>query len=1212
MIQRLNQFQNALLYWLLAGGLLMATVYVHYLFHHRSTIGQAKASLEQYLHDTEDELEQILADDSLLCRLAGLFHDAEVDLADRQSAIQLAQKDFTLFIYHDDRLVYWSNDQAPTPPLSAIRSDNPYFQDQKNLYRLTRVSKSLQGRPATVAACIPFRLGSNVHPYGHIDQRIPRRLELTTSPSNLLVRTADGDEFIYLKGSVFNAINAKESGILIFLYGLAFLFVAVLVQRICHIVHDRMGRWAAIGFLLFTVLAIRGLSLLFDLTGRFTAVRTFQSDLMAPAFEASLGDMLINAVLLLWVSLYVTKHLRLKLSASSRLATLAASFSAYFIIALVFVLFTDFAQKLIQETSINFNFDSVFNLDRISIQALLLVILLLFSLFVWSAKLSAITLEASVPLMSKIAVALLAIVASLPVCHTLCPNIPLFAFALVTGICLLLLDVFLEAKGPNFTWIVLWLVVLSGFSSILLYKYNKDEDEGVRLAIAKALVEQTDTVALAEIAKLLKALEEPLAQASSREAVIRMLEEGIAQSSSYLTHYYQLAFPDASVLQGAAEIDFQDILFYHRNKVLDHYVVSVDAAQGTTVLAAFNKQLSNPYLPLPSLVPVSDFKGIPSLAEYDYAIYQNRRCIERSSSGHKMVFEGEEPMIGRYALDYPSNRIELTYNNGSYLIVVGRRLTGLIKPVSLFSYLFVTTVLVLLSLLLINAVFTFLPADFNFNLGSQISLRNKIQVSVLALIVLSFVIIGLVTVFYFRSTAEKSHVDRLEQTASSLQQEIQASMETYRPGSFDSVFVEAVPALANKYNTHIQYFDAAGMLKVTSDHEALKEGLTNDRMSVVPLINIKKFGETLLIHDPVSMRNTFKTVYFSLVNANNDLLGFVGLPVYPGSSDSTTQVKEFMGTLLNVYVFLLLIAGAFALAVANSITRPMTVLGQKLKEFKLGRSNEPLEWKTNDELGVLIQEYNQMIVKLDESADLLALTEREVAWREMAKQVAHEIKNPLTPMRLSIQHLQHAMQNADPIESRQLVQRVGITLIEQIDNLSKIAAEFSTFAKMPRPQYERIVLNDLVTSVHDLFKKRDDMDFNLYVPIDEIYVNADRSHLLRVLNNLIKNAIQAIPASRRGVIDIKLEQLSDSTIIQVRDNGKGISKDMRDKVFYPNFTTKTSGTGLGLAISKNIVESFGGRMYFETEEGSGTTFFFELPLLRNVEHDYHYRQILES
>jgi nitrogen fixation/metabolism regulation signal transduction histidine kinase len=574
-----------------------------------------------------------------------------------------------------------------------------------------------------------------------------------------------------------------------------------------------------------------------------------------------------------------------------------------------------------------------------------------------------------------------------------------------------------------------------------------------------------------------------------------------------------------------------------------------------------------------------------------------------------MILDTEVPDAGDILLLYQRGRSELLYNNGEYVAKIGRKLTGLIKPVSLFSYLFVIIVIIILLLLIINSLFPYLPKEFNFTLSNQISLRNKIQVSVLALIVLSFIIIGIVTVFYFRSTSEKNYLDKLTQTASSLQYEIQENIKTDKIEKFDSLFNESIQSLAIKYNTHIQIFDKSGLLVQTSDLDAVKAGVLKDRLDVKPLLALKKDGETIHIHDHAEdPEEDYKMAFFSLVSESNTLLGFAGLPVYPGSADADHSVKDFMGTLLNVYVFLLLIAGAFALAVANSITRPMTVLGQKLKEFKLGKSNEPLEWKTKDELGILIQEYNQMIVKLDESADLLALTEREVAWREMAKQVAHEIKNPLTPMRLSIQHLQHAMQNADPIESRQLVQRVGMTLIEQIDNLSKIAAEFSTFAKMPKPQYERIILNDLVTSVHDLFKKRDDMDFNLYVPIDEIYVNADKSHLLRVLNNLIKNAIQAIPGSRRGVIDIRLEIKGDRTIIQVCDNGKGISREMREKVFYPNFTTKTSGTGLGLAISKNIVESFGGRIYFETEEGVGTKFYFELPLLKNVDQENSYRQ----
>ena len=250
-----------------------------------------------------------------------------------------------------------------------------------------------------------------------------------------------------------------------------------------------------------------------------------------------------------------------------------------------------------------------------------------------------------------------------------------------------------------------------------------------------------------------------------------------------------------------------------------------------------------------------------------------------------------------------------------------------------------------------------------------------------------------------------------------------------------------------------------------------------------------------------------------------------------------------------------------------------------------------------------------MIQKLDESAQLLALTERDTAWREMAKQVAHEIKNPLTPMKLSIQYLQNGA-HSQPEKTNELVERVCATLIEQIDNLSKIASEFSSFAKMPQAENDKVILNEIVASVHDLFRKRDDMDVQLYVPIQDIFVFADRNQLVRVLNNVVKNAIQAIPDDKRGKINISLVKKDDNAIIKIEDNGTGISSDMRDKVFRPNFTTKSSGTGLGLAICANIIESFNGRIYFETEEGSGTKFYIEIPLMKFDDNIKEQRRVL--
>lgn len=1181
--------------------LLIIAGYTHYSFYQQSSLAVAKENFEYYLKETEAEIREITSNEIFVESLLELWDETSIDNIAVDRATNLEQKHYTIFFYDDKGLTHWTNDKSPIPPRNMVDADNPYYVIHQNIYRLLRHQTIVSGKRIRMLSCIPIQLGASTEPYAHIDQNLPATLRLTTEPG-LPIITNNGEDFLYIQSTNFERLTKREVRILALLYFLAFIAMAILIQKIASLVREKVGIWSAIGFFLFTIVGLRFVTYLFDFTSHFRVSEIFDPSITSPAFNISLGNIFLNILLILWVSVYLINRIDPSdLTKWGNTGKISVSFVGYFLIALASTGLAKFCSDLIQKTSIDFNFESVFNLDQISILSLIGIIFLLFTIFIWSAKIISIVQDFEIEVKSRVLAALGAIVVSLPFAYMAQASIPLLPFAMVVGIFILLLDLFLEVKTPNFTWIVLWLVVLSGFSSIMMFKYNRDKDIQQRTQIAQKLTEGIDQSALMEIELLIKSLEEPLKYAKNYEDVQQIVSGAfVNKTSSYLHTHYDLGFPKISELRGSREVKQNNHTYYKRSDDLDHYLFTVNGGQGFRVLTSLQKKKSNPYNPLPQFIPTTNFKNIPQLQDYEYAIYKHSRCVERSSAEYRMILEDDVPLRGDIRLIYPSGRSELIYNNGEYVTKIGRKLTGLIKPVSLFSYLFVIIVIIIFVLLMLNSVYPYLPSEFNFTLSNQISLRNKIQVSVLALIILSFIIIGIVTVFYFRSTAEKSYLDKLRQTASSLQYELQENIRQHRTAKLDAAALhEIIKSLAIKYNTHIQVFDNAGLLIETSDQEAVDAGVLKDRMSIPPLIYLKKFGESIYIHDQKeSQRAEHRTAFFSLIPDQHNVKGFVGLPVFPGISEAANSVKDFMGTLLNVYVFLLLIAGAFALAVANSITRPMTVLGQKLKDFSLGKSNEPIVWKTKDELGLLIQEYNQMIVKLDESADLLAVTEREVAWREMAKQVAHEIKNPLTPMRLSIQHLQHAMQNADPIESRQLVQRVGITLIEQIDNLSRIAAEFSTFAKMPKPKYESIILNDLVASVHDLFKKRDDMDFNLYVPIDEIFVNADRSHLLRVLNNLIKNAIQAIPGSRRGVIDIRLEKKGDRAVILVSDNGKGISREMREKVFYPNFTTKTSGTGLGLAISKNIVESFGGRIYFETEEGIGTRFYFELPLLR--------------
>jgi nitrogen fixation/metabolism regulation signal transduction histidine kinase len=309
------------------------------------------------------------------------------------------------------------------------------------------------------------------------------------------------------------------------------------------------------------------------------------------------------------------------------------------------------------------------------------------------------------------------------------------------------------------------------------------------------------------------------------------------------------------------------------------------------------------------------------------------------------------------------------------------------------------------------------------------------------------------------------------------------------------------------------------------------------------------------------------------------------------------EISNFLVAIINLNAFIFLMAGVIAVFVTNRITQSLTMIGDKMREVNLARHNQEIAWTRNDEIGGLVQEYNHMVQKLEASAAALAKTEREGAWREMARQVAHEIKNPLTPMKLSIQYLQKAIDNNAP-NVKELSKGVAQTLIEQIEHLSKIAAEFSQFANIGITRNELVDMHDLLRSLVSLHGMHAHVDIR-WEPVDgELRIFADKTQINRLFTNLLQNAIEAIPDDRQAVIHIRESVDTEHVLVSVEDNGAGIPPEMQSKIFTPNFTTKTSGTGLGLAMSRGIVEQAKGEIWFETREGVGTTFFVRLPLAK--------------
>ncbi len=475
-------------------------------------------------------------------------------------------------------------------------------------------------------------------------------------------------------------------------------------------------------------------------------------------------------------------------------------------------------------------------------------------------------------------------------------------------------------------------------------------------------------------------------------------------------------------------------------------------------------------------------------------------------------------------------------------------------------------------------------------------LRTRITIAMLTLVIISLVTIGGVTIWFFKEQNEEYHRERLERKEGAIRKEMEYySSEMEMQDDMDVIFLEfeqQILRMSDVHDLEINIFNTRGALMISSEWE--KEDSDYYRKEVPPEA-LKALGKTDRIVIPeVEDNRLYLSDYTLLKNRAGDVIAIMNLPYIRNRDLNRQDLEEFLGSLALVYVFIFLGAIGIIVLLSRSITSSLAILGGKMRTVAFTGKNEPLNWNTHDEIGMLVDSYNTMLGKLEESREALAQNERESAWREMAKQVAHEIKNPLTPMKLSIQHLQATSGNKDDAWKEKF-DRTMAMMIEQIESLSRIASEFSDFAKMPKAQVGDVNVAEVFQSMDALYSEA---HFKWHVDLPEpgTKVTMDKDRLTRVLTNLIKNAKQAMKNQPDASIALSYE-LSDKHItLSVKDNGPGMEAELQHKVFQPNFTTKTSGTGLGLAICKQILEEAGGSIWFKSTLGIGTEFFVRLPL----------------
>lgn len=473
-------------------------------------------------------------------------------------------------------------------------------------------------------------------------------------------------------------------------------------------------------------------------------------------------------------------------------------------------------------------------------------------------------------------------------------------------------------------------------------------------------------------------------------------------------------------------------------------------------------------------------------------------------------------------------------------------------------------------------------------------ISRRLQVYIIWLLISIFGIVLYTTINYFTlNNAERQQeelLSKVNQIANRIsgQSNLDALVNQYEVG--------LIYDMAESYQTDISIYDAYGQLIVSTNPRLFREQYRSIYMNPEAYLKFKQASSSSFVLNEQISELKYISAY-SIINDNSlNVRGFVNLPYYSNRVDLYRQISSYMVTVVNVFVILFAIVFIITQIISTRITKPLLLIRDEISRMKLGVRNEPITWNRNDEVGLLVSEYNKMIDALDDSLNKLAEVERQGAWREMAKQVAHEIKNPLTPMRLSLQHLEYAMGRQDDNIQEKTKKTIQL-LIRQIDSLSSMAEEFSSFAKMPEPKMQITNFVEVLQDAVTLMER--EMGYTIYceIPSDNIEIQADPHQLGRVFNNLFKNAIQAIPEDRKADVRVEVVLAESTFSLKVTDNGKGIPKELTDKIFSPNFSTKNSGMGLGLAISKKIVEQFGGKITFESTENLGTTFTLVFPKL---------------
>ena len=467
-------------------------------------------------------------------------------------------------------------------------------------------------------------------------------------------------------------------------------------------------------------------------------------------------------------------------------------------------------------------------------------------------------------------------------------------------------------------------------------------------------------------------------------------------------------------------------------------------------------------------------------------------------------------------------------------------------------------------------------------------LRTRIFLSMIALVFVSFLLIGLSTNFQITESSYYYHELRLDRKESQLQRAISYEFINNINPVKSQIFRDKIFKISDIQNISFSIYDLNGNLIQSTFEESALSRISQDLIDKINLAEKKKYVEIKKVGEK-QVRESYSIIY----DYNNEPIWILNLPYFDDDKLNVYELRSFILNIVQVYLLLFVLAIIISYFVSSYITNPISEIVYKMKQMRIDKLNKKINLKvTSREMFTLVNSYNNMVDQIDQNIKEISKSQRELAWREMAKQVAHEIKNPLTPMKLSVQNFKIKFDPKDPNVEKKL-DEYSKTLIQQIDVLSSIATAFSSFAELPAQKNEKI---DLISTIKLCLEIFNDRNVVFKSDLNKLEILFDRTNLIRIINNLVKNSIQATNDILEPKILVQVKKINKSALIEIIDNGLGIPNELKEKIFEPNFTTKTKGMGLGLGIVKNIITSHNGSITFQSKKGNGSTFVVKIPI----------------